>query len=354
MKPPRPNSALPPPTPKRGGTSIPFGENQLSPSSIGISPLPTTPPSRLQPTLVRASIPCYRDFSLAMGRSPGFGSIACYLTRPVRTRFRCGSVTFCDLTLSTTDDNSPVHSAKGTPSPDPEGYRAPTACRQPVSGSISLPSRGAFHLSLTVLVRYRWQRVFSLRGWSPRIPARFLVSRGTWVHLRSRAPDRYRALTVSGRTFQSCSRNRKVSDTVHGSPPVPRCPTTPARQRRRASSPVGFGLSPVRSPLLGRSRLFSLPRGTKMFQFPRLPPALREGKRQKEKGKSSDRQVRYFCLLPLSLCLLAGSVTPHHRCGVAPFGNPRINACSQLPEAFRRAPRPSSALCPKASTYCPL
>ena len=33
-----------------------------------------------------------------------------------------------------------------------------------------------------------------------------------------------------------------------------------------------FGLFPVRSPLLGESRLFSLPRGTKMFQFPRLPP----------------------------------------------------------------------------------
>ena len=30
-----------------------------------------------------------------------------------------------------------------------------TACRHTVSGTISLPSRGTFHLSLTVLVRYR-------------------------------------------------------------------------------------------------------------------------------------------------------------------------------------------------------
>lgn len=30
-----------------------------------------------------------------------------------------------------------------------------TTCRHTVSGSISLPSRGAFHLSLTVLVHYR-------------------------------------------------------------------------------------------------------------------------------------------------------------------------------------------------------
>ena len=43
------------------------------------------------------------------------------------------------------------------------------------------PHRGAFHLSLTVLFRYRWQRVFSLRRWSSLIPTRFLVPRGTWV-----------------------------------------------------------------------------------------------------------------------------------------------------------------------------
>jgi hypothetical protein len=95
----------------------------------------------------------------------------------------------------------------------------------------------------------------------------------------------------------------------------------------KLSSPDRFGLFPVRSPLLGKSLLFSLPRGTKMFQFPRLPPRL--GPKPK------------------------ATVTPHHRCGVAPFGNPRITACSQLPEAYRRAPRPSSALCPKASACCP-
>ena len=40
-------------------------------------------------------------------------------------------------------------------------------------------------------------------------------------------------------------------------------PTTPARPE-----PRGFGLLPVRSPLLGESLLFSFPPGTKMFQFP--------------------------------------------------------------------------------------
>ena len=38
---------------------------------------------------------------------------------------------------------------------------------------------------------------------------------------------------------------------------------------------------------------------------------------------------------------------------VSPFGHPRIGACSQLPEAFRSVPRPSSAFGAKASTVNP-
>ena len=75
-----------------------FGENQLSPRSIGISPLPTAHPSRLQPTLVRASTGSYTRFPLAMGRSRGFGSTVDNVEtgqassdRAVRTRFRSGS-----------------------------------------------------------------------------------------------------------------------------------------------------------------------------------------------------------------------------------------------------------------------
>jgi hypothetical protein len=48
-------------------------------------------------------------------------------------------------------------------------------------------------------------------------------------------------------------------------------PTTPTGQRPRAFTPCGFGLFPVRSPLLGESRLISFPGGTKMFQFPPCP-----------------------------------------------------------------------------------
>src|SRR5690606_4792167 len=37
---------------------------------------------------------------------------------------------------------------------------------------------------------------------------------------------------------------------------------------------------------------------------------------------------------------------------VSPFGHRRIKACCQLPDAFRRLPRPSSPLTAKASTVC--
>ena len=49
-----------------------------------------------------------------------------------------------------------------------------------------------------------------------------------------------------------------------------RGPTTPFRPQ-----PEGFGLFPVRSPLLGESLLFSLPAGTKMFQFPAFASPIR-------------------------------------------------------------------------------
>jgi hypothetical protein len=51
--------------------------------------------------------------------------------------------------------DSQAHSSKGTPSPH---KRALTACRHTVSGTLSLPSRGTFHHSLTVLIRYRSSR----------------------------------------------------------------------------------------------------------------------------------------------------------------------------------------------------
>ena len=96
-------------------------------------------------------------------------------------------------------------------------------------------------------------------------------------------------------------------------------PTTPGGPR-----PPRFGLVPVRSPLLGESRLFSFPAGTKMFQFPAFAPAV----------------------------ITAGDRPPDGR--VAPFGHPGVKGRLRLTPDFRSLPRPSSPRGAKASTYAPL
>jgi hypothetical protein len=51
-----------------------FGEYELFPSLISLSPLPTTHPRTFQRPLVRSSSECYLTFNLVMGRSQGFAS----------------------------------------------------------------------------------------------------------------------------------------------------------------------------------------------------------------------------------------------------------------------------------------
>src|SRR5680860_117461 len=53
-----------------------FGENQLSPSLFGLSPLSTGHPPSFQPWWVRAFTRSYPRFTLPMDRSLGFGSAA--------------------------------------------------------------------------------------------------------------------------------------------------------------------------------------------------------------------------------------------------------------------------------------
>jgi hypothetical protein len=200
---------------------------------------------------------CYPHFTLARGRSPGFGSMTTNLppysdSLSLRLRLSC-------LNLACRH-HSPVHSTKGTPS---HLMDAPTACRHTVSGSFSLRSRGAFHLSLTVLITIGCQGVFSLRRWSSQIPTGFLVSRSTWVPApQSRMGFTYRTLTLYGRPSHAILLPilfltlRRSCSTFHAGP------STPYLQRLQPITQIRFGLFRVRSPLLAESLLFSLPRGT--------------------------------------------------------------------------------------------
>ncbi len=57
-----------------------FGEYELFPSLIGLSPLPTGHPKTFQRLPVRASSLCYQTFNLPKGRSLGFASTTTNLT----------------------------------------------------------------------------------------------------------------------------------------------------------------------------------------------------------------------------------------------------------------------------------
>ena len=136
----------------------------------------------------------------------------------------------------------------------------------------------------------------------------------------------YGALTRYRRPSHAVPLRVRFATSREGSTPPLACPATPAGQRVEARRRRRFGLARFRSPLLARSRLISLPRGTWMFRFPRLPrPAL---------------------------CVRAGA--PGHGPGrVSPFGDPRIEGRLRLPAAYRSLPRPSSAPDAKASTVRP-
>ena len=147
---------------------------------ISLSLLLTVHHCLFQQTSVRSSTQCYPSFNLTISRSPGFGSTAANSFALFRLGFPPAPALLC-LNLAYCS-NSQAHSTKGTPSPRKEAL---TACRSTVSGSVSLPSRGAFHLSLTVLCAIGSYLVFSLGGWAPQIQTGLLVSRLTQVHASS-------------------------------------------------------------------------------------------------------------------------------------------------------------------------
>ena len=152
-------------------------------------------------------------------------------SRPIQTRFPYASG-LCGLKLATRG-NSPAHSSIGTPSGIPilaDRHSPPTDCGHTVSGSISLPFRGSFHLSLTVLVRYRSPRMFSLGRWSSRVPTGFHVARST----QERDPGSprafaYGAFTLSRLPFQGSSANARIAHFPAGSQPGPVTPYNPAQ-----------------------------------------------------------------------------------------------------------------------------
>jgi hypothetical protein len=127
-----------------------FEENQLSPCSIGISPLPTPHPSILQHTPVRSSTRYYPRFNLDMGRSHGFGSNARYL-KPPKGLNALFALAFAappwlnhlssqrTLTRRLILQKARCHTAKDMPQ-----HSAPTACRRRGFRNCFTPLPGCF------------------------------------------------------------------------------------------------------------------------------------------------------------------------------------------------------------------
>jgi len=200
-------------------------------------------------------------------------------------------------------------------------HSSPTPCGRTVSGSISLPSPGFFSPFPHGTMRYRSPRVFSLRRWSAQIRAGFPCPTllGSKVH-RLSTHFAYGALTSLaglprpfGYVYLAYGKVAAFPDLI----PLPLCGNA-----RELLHHTGLGSSPFAHHYSGNRISLSFPQGTKMFQFP---------------GS-----------LPKSFPL---GILRHYPEWVSPFGHPRIIACSQLPGAFRRLPRPSSPLVPRHPPY---
>ena len=183
--------------------------------------------------------------------------------------------------------------------------RASAGRKRGVSGSLSLPSRGPFHLSLTVLCTIGHWVVFSLGGWSPRLPTRFPVSRGT--------PDPARSSLPSG---------TGLSPSSAGFPKAVPLASSPFRRSiTPGSEDPGLGSSAFARRYLRNRCFFLFLRVLRCFSSPGSPPCTMDSCRD-----ARDLPVR-----------------------VSPFGHPRIDGHLPLPAAFRSLSRPSSAPSAKAS-----
>ena len=184
-----------------------FGENQLSRSLIGLSPLPTAHPPGFQPWWVRSSTRSYPRFNLAMGRSLRFGSRACDYGALFGLAFATASPH--GLTSPHTT-NSQAHSSKGTPSPvlgrlrRIVGTRFQVLFHSPPGVLFTFPSR--------YLSAIGHQGVFRLSGWSRQIHTEFQGFRVTWGDAQQCQAYVYRGVTFCAAPFQSASTSLDIYD----------------------------------------------------------------------------------------------------------------------------------------------
>ena len=186
--------------------------------------------------------------------------------------------------------------------------------------------RSAFHLSLTVLVRYRSHG--SIQAWRVVPPGSDRVSR---------------ARPYSGTDTGLHPRVR-----LRGPNPVP--PAFPCRSAPLDGCPPGAP-APGRSALQPRGRQRLAP--ARSTVWPRSPFARRySGNLDVDFFSSGYLDVSVPRVVPLpAMCSPGGCQDSSWR--VRPFGDPRVEGCVPLTADYRSLPRPSSAPCAKASAVRP-
>src|SRR5947209_1416740 len=307
-----------------------FGENQLSPGLIGLSPLPTAHPPGFQPWWVRSSTRSYPRFNLAMGRSPGYGSRARdYDTEMPHALFGLAFATATPHGLtSPRTANSQAHSSKGTQSPRPEGLKLSRLVGTRFQVLFHSPPGVLFTFPSRYLSAIGHQGVFRLSGWSRQIHTEFhgLGATGETAP-GGRMVSVYGALTLYGHPFQRPSTNQ----------PVFMAPRRPGRTSQT-----------VPRPHLHNPGRVSDGNGLASSAF----------------ARHYSRNHCCFLFLWVLRCFTSPRSlhTPyvfrrgsHHMTGA---GFPHSDTLGstlgwQLPEAYRSLPRPSSAPGAQASTVCP-
>ena len=221
---------------------------------IGLSLLHSAHPEAFQRLLVRASIPCYRDFTLAKCRSLGFASASadsppCSGSLSLRLGASSRSTSPATATRRFIMQKARRHPRRGSDRLWAHGFRDYFT---PLEGVLfTFPSRYSFTIGLT--------GVFSLAGWSRPIRAGFHVPR---VTQDANGPRRASRTGLSPSTV-GLSRRVPLTPRV-----PPHGPTTPGA---RKSTRPGLGCSPVARHYWGNHCCFLFLRVLRCFSSPRWP-----------------------------------------------------------------------------------
>ena len=217
---------------------------------IGLSPLSTGHPLRFQPKWVRPSTGSYPRFSLPTDSSPGFASAARDSSRPVKARFRYGSLSVNLAPRQRLAGSFYKRHAVTT-------CVAPTACRQTVSGTISLLCSRCFspfpHGTGSLSVSREYLAL-------PDGPGRFTQNSSCSALLRI-------LLCFDNIRIRNC--HALWSFFPESSSLMSSCNGV-VLQPHPCRNMDGLGCSPFARHYWGNHCLFSFPAGTKMFQFPAL------------------------------------------------------------------------------------